>query len=90
VAEVAVHDNQRLQKGQLLFRIDPEPYQIAIEQAEAKRGSDRRLAVLDDRLASAPHLGPRPPVPLRTRARILEMSELLTQHATYFDTGAAA
>jgi hypothetical protein len=47
------------------------------------------LAVLDDRVASAPHLGPRPPVPLRARARILEMSELLTQHAIYFDTGAA-
>jgi uncharacterized membrane protein YccC len=49
-----------------------------------------RLAVLDDRLASAPSLGPRPPVPLRTRARILEVSELLTQHAAYFDAGAAA
>jgi uncharacterized membrane protein YccC len=49
-----------------------------------------RLALLDDRLASAPHLGSRPPVPLRTRARILEMSELLTHHAAYFDTGAAA
>jgi uncharacterized membrane protein YccC len=49
-----------------------------------------RLAVLDGRLASAPDLGPRPPVPLRTRARILEMSELLTHHAAYFDAGAAA
>jgi uncharacterized membrane protein YccC len=49
-----------------------------------------RLALLDDRLASAPDLGPRPPVPVRTRARILEISELLTQHAAYFDAGAAA
>jgi uncharacterized membrane protein YccC len=49
-----------------------------------------RLALLDDRLAAAPHLGPRSPVPLRTRARILEISELLTQHAAYFDAGAAA
>jgi len=49
-----------------------------------------RLAVLDDRLALAPPLGPRPSVPLRTRARILGMSELLTQHGAYFDTGVAA
>jgi len=49
-----------------------------------------RLAVLDDRLAAAPHPGSRPPVPLRIRARLLEMSELLTHHAAYFDAGAAA
>jgi membrane fusion protein (multidrug efflux system) len=35
VVEVAVKDNQRVHKGQLLVRIDPEPYQIAVEQAEA-------------------------------------------------------
>jgi uncharacterized membrane protein YccC len=49
-----------------------------------------RLALLDGRLAAAPPLGPGPPVPLRTRARILEISQLLTQHAAYFDAGAAA
>src|SRR5437868_2476303 len=35
VVEIAVVDNQRVRKGQLLFRIDPEPYQIAVEQAKA-------------------------------------------------------
>lgn len=35
VVEIAVVDNQRVLKGQLLFRIDPQPYQIAVEQAEA-------------------------------------------------------
>lgn len=35
VVEIAVVDNQRVQKGQLLFRIDPAPYQIAVEQADA-------------------------------------------------------
>src|SRR5258707_2416249 len=35
VVEIAVVDNQRVRKGQLLFRIDPAPYQIAIEQAQA-------------------------------------------------------
>ena len=41
VAEIAVKDNQRVRKGQLLIRIDPEPYQIAIEQADAGLGSAR-------------------------------------------------
>ncbi|WP_050628627.1 HlyD family secretion protein [Bradyrhizobium viridifuturi] len=39
--EVAVHDNERVRQGQLLFRIDPEPYQIAVDQAEARLGSAR-------------------------------------------------
>jgi membrane fusion protein (multidrug efflux system) len=41
VVEIAVGDNQRVRKGQLLFRIDPEPYQITIDQAEADLGSTR-------------------------------------------------
>jgi membrane fusion protein, multidrug efflux system len=39
--EIAVANNQRVQRGQLLFRIDPEPYQIAVDQAEARLGSAR-------------------------------------------------
>ena len=35
VFEMAVVDNQRVTNGQLLFRIDPDPYQIAVEQAQA-------------------------------------------------------
>jgi membrane fusion protein (multidrug efflux system) len=41
VVEIAVRDNQYVQRGQLLFRIDPEPYQIAIDQAEARLGGAR-------------------------------------------------
>jgi membrane fusion protein, multidrug efflux system len=41
VVDIAVRDNQRVSKGQLLFRIDPEPYQIAIDQAEADLGTAR-------------------------------------------------
>ncbi|WP_029080032.1 HlyD family secretion protein [Bradyrhizobium sp. th.b2] len=39
--EIAVHDNQRVRQGEVLFRIDPEPYQIAVDQAEARLGSAR-------------------------------------------------
>ena len=35
VLEVGVKDNSPVAKGQLLFRIDPEPYQVAIRSAEA-------------------------------------------------------
>jgi membrane fusion protein, multidrug efflux system len=41
VVEIAVKDNERVRKGQLLIRIDPEPYQIAVEQAEASLASTR-------------------------------------------------
>lgn len=39
--EIAVHDNESVRQGQVLFRIDPEPYQIAVDQAEARLGSAR-------------------------------------------------
>jgi membrane fusion protein (multidrug efflux system) len=39
--EIAVRDNERVRQGQILFRIDPEPYQIAIDQAEARLMSAR-------------------------------------------------
>lgn len=35
VLEVGVRDNGAVRKGQLLFRIDPEPYELAVRAAEA-------------------------------------------------------
>ncbi|MHA6719533.1 HlyD family secretion protein [Sphingomonas sp. RS6] len=35
IVEVAVKENQHVNAGDLLFRIDPEPYRIAVEQANA-------------------------------------------------------
>ncbi len=35
VLEVGVKDNSPVRRGQLLFRIDPEPYQVAVRSAEA-------------------------------------------------------
>jgi multidrug resistance efflux pump len=35
VLEMGVSDNQKVKAGKLLFRIDPEPYAIAVKQAEA-------------------------------------------------------
>lgn len=36
VVEVTVGENARVEKGQLLFRVDPEPYRIALRQADAE------------------------------------------------------
>lgn len=41
VIEIAVRNNQPVRKGQLLFQIDPEPYLIAVAQAEARLGTVR-------------------------------------------------
>lgn len=49
VLEVGVKDNSPVRKGQLLFRIDPEPYEVAVRSAEANlsvalQGSDVSVA----------------------------------------------
>lgn len=36
VTEVLVHENQQVHRGDLLFRIDPRPFRIALAQAEAQ------------------------------------------------------
>ncbi|OEC43371.1 efflux transporter periplasmic adaptor subunit [Pseudomonas sp. 1D4] len=51
VVEVPVADNQRVKKGDLLMRIDPEHYRLAVKQAEAQVNA--RKAVLDMRRLSA-------------------------------------
>ncbi|MDU9024203.1 HlyD family secretion protein [Pseudomonas corrugata] len=41
VVEIAVEDNQPVRKGQVLFRIDPKPLQIAVARADAQLSSAR-------------------------------------------------
>jgi membrane fusion protein (multidrug efflux system) len=41
IVEVDVQENQRVHAGDLLFRIDPEPYRIALMQADAALASAR-------------------------------------------------
>lgn len=41
VIDVGVRENQQLNAGALLFRIDPEPFRIALEQADARLMSAR-------------------------------------------------
>ncbi len=44
VTEVLVHDNQTVPKGQVLFRIDPERFRLALQQADATV-ADRRASM---------------------------------------------
>lgn len=41
IVEVAVSENQQVKAGDLLYRIDPAPYRIAVMQAEAAVGNAR-------------------------------------------------
>ncbi|MCB1884913.1 MAG: HlyD family secretion protein [Geminicoccaceae bacterium] len=41
VVEVAVRENEAVRKGQLLFRLDPAPYRVALDQARAGIASAR-------------------------------------------------
>ncbi|SEJ06477.1 Multidrug resistance efflux pump [Azotobacter beijerinckii] len=57
VTRVAVHNNQTVAAGQLLFELDPEPYRIAVERARAELENMRRqvgagTAGIDAALAS--------------------------------------
>lgn len=47
VIEIGVTDNAPVQAGQLLFRIDPQPYEIAVAEAEA------RLAMVGQQLGAS-------------------------------------
>lgn len=41
VREVDVHDNERVAKGALLFKLDPQQFQLALDRAEAQIGITR-------------------------------------------------
>ena len=59
IVEVRVAENQAVAAGDLLFRIDPEPYQLAVDQAEAAvasataRVEEMRAALVSSRVAEA-------------------------------------
>jgi membrane fusion protein, multidrug efflux system len=53
IVELDVRDNQKVQRGQVLFRIDPDPYKLRVDQARATvRGLEATLAVTADQVAS--------------------------------------
>ena len=57
LADVAVHESQKVEKGQVLFTLDQEPFRIALAGAEANLG--RRPIARSTRRSSRP--GPMSP-----------------------------
>ncbi|NQC38715.1 HlyD family secretion protein, partial [Pseudomonas aeruginosa] len=54
VAEVLVSNNGHVQPGEVLFRLDPEPFRLAVRQAElALEEAERTNRELDAAIASA-------------------------------------
>jgi multidrug resistance efflux pump len=74
VSEVLVHDNQEVKKGQVLFRIDPVRFQIALRDAQA---------TVDDKLAAAQEAG-------RETARYNQLNALSVSQEQQQQRGAAA
>src|SRR6202011_4469018 len=53
IVELDVRDNQAVHKGDVLFRIDPEPYRMRVDQARAAvRGLEAKLALIADQVAA--------------------------------------
>jgi len=53
IIELAVRDNQAVRKGELLFRIDPRPYQQALNEASAHLAALDRQIMLTQRTVDA-------------------------------------
>jgi multidrug efflux system membrane fusion protein len=53
IIELDVRDNQKVRRGEVLFRIDPEPYQMRVDQARAAvRGLEAKLDLTADQVAA--------------------------------------
>jgi membrane fusion protein, multidrug efflux system len=53
IVELDVRDNQAVRKGDVLFRIDPDPYRMRVDQARAAvQGLEATLALTADQVAS--------------------------------------
>jgi len=53
IIELDVRDNQAVRKGEVLFRIDPEPYRMRVDQARAAvQGLEAKLSLTADQVAS--------------------------------------
>src|SRR6516164_10337767 len=53
IVELNVRDNRKVRKGEVLFRIDPEPYQMRVDQARAAvRGLEAKLDLTADHVAA--------------------------------------
>src|SRR6516225_1115539 len=53
IVELNVLDNQQVKQGEVLFQIDPKPYQLRVDQARAAvQGLEAQLAIATSEVAS--------------------------------------
>ena len=53
IVELDIRDNQSVRKGDVLFRIDPDPYRMRVDQARAAvQGLEATLALTADQVAA--------------------------------------
>src|SRR5215510_2603618 len=53
IVELDVRDNQAVRKGEVLFRIDPDPYRMRVDQARAAvQGLEAKLGLTADQVAA--------------------------------------
>jgi len=53
IVELNVRDNQKVHKGDVLFRIDPDPYRMRVDQARAAvQGLEAKLGLTADQVAA--------------------------------------
>src|SRR5215468_11974052 len=53
IVELDVRDNQAVRKGDVLFRIDPDPYRMRVDQARATvQGLEAKLGLTADQVAA--------------------------------------
>jgi membrane fusion protein (multidrug efflux system) len=64
IVEVAVHENQQVKAGDLLFRVDPEPYRVALAQRMPRLRRRRSMSASFPPAIAA--LQPTLPRPVRT------------------------
>ena len=82
IVELLVHDNQQVNEGDLLLRIDPRPYEIALQRAKAALALTRNeVDGLNNGVASAVASVGRAEAQLRASAADVVRLETQFQHA---------
>lgn len=73
IVEMPIEDNQHIKRGQLLFIVDPRPYQSAVEKAEADLAlTNLQIKALEDSIRAA-------------RSRELQLNAELAYDQQYLD-----
>jgi multidrug resistance efflux pump len=73
IVEMPIEDNQHVKRGQLLFVVDPRPYQSAVDRAEANLAlTNLQIKALEDTIRAA-------------RSRELQLSAELAYDKQYLD-----